>query len=333
MVETRLSFKYVAKRLVVSVFIIWALLTLLFLLLKAMPGDIASILLNPQLDEESIKALEKRYGLNDPLWKQYLKWVSNYATGNFGYSLNSSDTVATVILTRLPRTLVLFGTAFLLQYTVGVIAGIQFGWNRGSNTDKTGFIGGLTLYSIPFFWIGWMLLLVFSSKSFGVSVLPRAHMTTAGVADYTAVGLVTDVLWHMALPAVSLLVVGWAGAMLVMRTTMQEVVDAPYIETARAKGLPPAVVKYKHGARNALIPVATQAIVGIAFIIDGSVIVETVFSWPGIGALLVKAILGRNFPVALAAFFFLGVLVVTMRFVTDIAYTYLDPRIKFGESQ
>jgi len=121
--------------------------------------------------------------------------------------------------------------------------------------------------------------------------------------------------------------------MLVMRTSMQEVVDAPYIETARAKGLSPATVKYKHAARNALIPVATQAIVGIAFIIDGSVIVETVFSWPGIGALLVSAILARDFPVALAAFFGLGVLIVTMRFLTDIAYTYLDPRIKFGESE
>jgi peptide/nickel transport system permease protein len=332
MAETRVSFEYVAKRLAVSVFIIWALLTLLFLLLKAMPGDISSILLNPDLDQETINAVEERYGLNEPLWKQYLKWVYNYATFNYGYSVSSTDTVAGIILQRLPRTLVLFGTAFLLQYTVGIIAGIQFGWNRGSSTDKTGFISGLTLYSIPFFWIGWMLLLVFSSDAFGLNVFPGAQMTS-GRAEYTGIELIVDVLWHMTLPAAALVVVGWAGAMLVMRTTMQEVVDAPYIETARAKGLPPAVVKYKHGARNALIPVATQAIIGIAFIIDGSVIVETVFSWPGIGALLVSAILGRDFPVALAAFFFLGVLVVTMRFVTDIVYTYLDPRIKFGESQ
>ncbi|PSQ15239.1 ABC transporter permease [Halobacteriales archaeon QS_8_69_26] len=332
MVETRLSFKYVAKRAAVSIFIIWALLTLLFLLLKAMPGDIADILLNPQLDQESIEALRRRYGLNQPLWKQYLRWVFNYATFDFGYSLNSTDKVVTIIAIRLPRTLVLFGTAFLLQYTVGIIAGIHFGWNRGTKTDKGGFLTGLTLYSVPFFWIGWMLLLVFAHGQFAFDVLPLGHMTTAFQSEFSALNLVTDVMYHLVLPAGSLLIVGWAGAMLVMRTSMQEVVDAPYIETARAKGLPPSVVKYKHGARNALIPVATQAIIGIAFIIDGSVIVETVFSWPGIGALLVSAILERNFPVALAAFFFLGVLVVVMRFLTDVAYTFLDPRIKFGES-
>jgi len=332
MAKTRISFAYVAKRAVVSVFLIWALVTLLFFLLKSMPGSIADLLLNPNLEEEAIRQLEARYGLNDPLWMQYLKWMANYAQFNFGYSLNSPVPVAQLILERLPRTLVLFGTTFLLQYTVGVIAGIHFGWNRGSATDRSGFIGGLTLYSVPFFWVGWLLLLVFSFDDFMFGWFPSAHMTTAFQSEFFAIELLLDVLWHLILPAGSLLLVGWAGAMLVMRTSMQEVTDAPYIETARAKGLPPTVVKYKHAARNALIPVATQAIVGIAFIIDGSVIVETVFSWPGIGELLVTAILGRNFPVAMAAFFWLGVLIVIMRFLTDVAYTFLDPRIKFGES-
>lgn len=332
MAQTRISFNYLAKRLVVSVFIMWALMTLLFLLLKAMPGDISTLLLNPNLDQESIKRLQERYGLGDPLWKQYLKWLFNYATFNYGYSMQSPEPVVDVVLTRLPRTLVLFGTAFLLNYTVGVIAGIHFGWNRGSVTDRSGFLTGLTLYSVPFFWIGWLLLFVFSYNQFGWSWFPNTHMTTSFQSVFTAPGLALDVLWHLVLPAGSLLLVGWGGAMLVMRTSMQEVVDAPYIETARAKGLPPEVVKYKHAARNALIPVATQAIVGIAFVIDGSVIVEVVFSWPGIGELLLSAILSRNFSVALASFFWLGGLIVIMRFVTDVMYTYLDPRIKFGES-
>ena len=332
MAKTRISFTYLAKRLVVSAFIIWALLTLLFVLLKAMPGDITSLLLNPNLDPEAIEQLKEQYGLDEPLWKQYTKWVASYATLNFGYSLQSPEPVVDIVLNRLPRTLVLFGTAFLLQYTVGIIAGIYFGWNRGSLLDRSGFLAGLTMYSIPFFWIGWMLLLVFSYDSFGVAWLPDAHMTTAFQSEFTAWELIVDVGFHLLIPAGSLLLVGWAGVMLVMRTSMQEVVDAPYIETARAKGLSPATVKYKHGARNALIPVATQAVVGIAFIIDGSVIVETVFSWPGLGELLVAAILQRDFPVALAAFFGLGVLIVVMRFMTDVAYTYLDPRIKFGES-
>lgn len=333
MAQTRISFNYLAKRLTVSVFVIWAVLTLLFLLLKSMPGDISQLLLNPDLTAETRRAIEKRYGLNDPLWKQYLSWVYNYMTLNFGYSLYAPEPVSSRIMTRLPRTLVLFGSAALINYTLGVLAGIYFGWKRGSLTDRSGFVGGLVLYSIPFFWIAWLLLLVFSYGDTFVSVVPDAHMTTAFRSSFTMWGLVTDVLHHMILPAGSLVVVGWAGAMLIMRTSMQEVVDAPYIETARAKGLSPTHVKYKHAARNALIPVATQAIVGIAFIIDGSVIIESVFSWPGMGELLVTAVFRRDFPIALAAFFMLGVLIVVCRLLTDVAYTFLDPRIKFGESQ
>lgn len=333
MVDTRISFKYLAKRVAASALVMWVMLTLLFLLLKAMPGDITSLLLNPNLEASDIENLRAQFGLNQPLYVQYLKWVRNYAVLDFGYSLRNQEPVVALIARRLPRTVALFGTAFLLNYTIGVIAGIYFGWNRGSFVDRSGFVTGLTLFSVPFFWIAWMLLLVFSYQGFGVEWMPVAHMTTAFQSEFTAFGLIIDILYHMLLPAASLVVVGWAGAMLVMRTSMQEVVDKPYIETARAKGLAPSTVKYKHGARNALIPVATQAIIGIAFILDGAVIVETVFSWPGMGELLVSAILNRDFPTALAAFYMLGFLIVALRLLTDVVYTYLDPRIKFGEAQ
>jgi peptide/nickel transport system permease protein len=330
---TRISTTYLLKRIAVSVLVIWALLTLIFLLLKAMPGDITTRLLNPNLEPADLQRLRERYGLDEPLWMQYLKWVRNYMLLDFGYSLTGTRRVTAIIMERLPRTLVLFGTAYLINLTVGTLAGIEFGWNRGSAEDKFGFAGGLTLYSIPFFWMAWLLLLVFAYQGFGVQVFPQTHMTSAFKSVFDAPTLVVDVLWHLFLPAGSLAVVGWAGTMLVMRTSMQEVLGKEYIQTARAKGLSPTTVKYKHAARNALIPVATQAIVGIAFLIDGSVIVESIFSWPGVGALLVQAILNRNFPVALAAFFMLGVLIVVFRLVTDVAYTFLDPRIKFGESQ
>lgn len=330
---TRISTQYLAKRLAVSVFVVWALLSILFLLLKAMPGDLTSLLINPNLKPEDIQAIREQYGLDDPLWKQYLKWVTSYAMLDFGYSLRSPEPVATLIFRRLPRTLVLFGTAYLINLTVGTITGIHFGWNRGSVTDRAGFTGGLALYSIPFFWLAWLLLFVFSYPGFGVSWLPDGHMTPSFVSVFTAGELVSGVLIHLLIPAVSLALVGWAGTMLVMRTSMQEVLGTEYIEMARAKGLSPTTVKYKHAARNALIPVATQSIIGIAFLIDGSVIIETLFSWPGVGQLLFNSIVNRNFTVALASFFILGVLIVVLRLLTDVAYTYLDPRIKFGESQ
>jgi peptide/nickel transport system permease protein len=329
----RINYQYLLKRLVVSVFVLWITISLLFVLLKAMPGDFTTNFISPTVDPEDLQILQERYGLNDPLWVQYLKWMRNYLTLQFGYSMTSPTPVLDVIKTRLPRTLALFGTAFLFQYTVGALAGINFGWRRGTTTDQAGFVGGLTLYSIPFFWVGWILLFFFAYEGFGVALFPIGKMTTVGTANFDAVGLLLDVGYHMVLPAASLVLVGWAGAMLVMRTSMQEVVDEPYVQTARAKGLPPSVVKYKHAARNALIPVATQGIIGIAFIIDGAVIVERIFSWPGMGDLLIGAIFNNNFPVAFAAFFVLAALVIVMHLVLDFVYTVLDPRIRFGESQ
>jgi peptide/nickel transport system permease protein len=328
----RVDYRYLVKRLFVSVLVLWATVTLLFLLLKAMPGDFTTTFVNPQIEAEDLAQLKREYGLNDPLWMQYLKWVRNYLTLQFGYSLSSRAPVIQLIKIRMPRTLVLFGTAFLLQYTIGTLAGINFGWNRGSKTDQSGFVGGLTLYSIPFFWVAWILLFVLAYEGFGLSLFPTGKMTTPFVSNFDAVSYILSVGYHIVLPAASLLLVGWAGAMLVMRTSMQEVVDAPYVQTARAKGLSPATVKYKHAARNAMIPVVTQAIIGIAFIIDGAVIVEQIFSWPGMGQLLIQAIFSNNFPVAFAAFFMLAVLVVAMHLVVDFVYTILDPRIRFGES-
>ena len=330
---TRISARYLFKRIGVSVVVVWAMMTLLFLLLKAMPGDMASLLLTPSLEPSDIEALRAQFGLDQPLYVQYIKWLTSYAVLDFGYSVRTAEPVIDIIARRLPRTLVLFGTAYLINLTVGVLLGVHFGWKRGSRQDKTGFTTGLTLYSIPSFWLAWILLLVFSYEGLGISWFPAAHMTPAFQSVFDAPGLVLSVLIHLFIPATSLALIGWAGNMLVMRTSMQEVLDEEYITMARAKGLAPTTVKYKHAARNALIPVATQAIVGIAFIIDGSVIIESVFSWPGIGKMLVDAILNRNFPVAFASFFMLGVIIVVMRLLTDVAYTYLDPRIKFGENQ
>lgn len=329
---TRISSSYLLKRITASLFVIWGIMTINFFLLKALPGDYVSTLTNnPQLSGEQIAAIRAQFGLTEPLYVQYLKFLQNYATLNFGWSLQQVRPVIDLIAYRLPRTLVLFGTAILLQFSIGILAGAHFGWKRGSNSDKAGFTTGLTMYSVPFFWLGWLLLLVFAHEGFGLTLFPTGQMTESFVSAFGALGMVSTLLWHLVLPVASLTVIGWGANMLVMRTTMQEVLSNQYIETARAKGLAPTVIKYKHAARNALIPVTTQSIVALAFLLDGSIVVETVFNWPGMGLLLITAIQNNNFPVAMAAFFMLGVVIVILRFVTDILYTYLDPRIKFGE--
>jgi peptide/nickel transport system permease protein len=178
---------------------------------------------------------------------------------------------------------------------------------------------------MPAFWISWLFIWLLNFK---LGWLPSAYMFTPFPEfEWTAWTVMRDVLYHIALPIVSLSFIGWVGAMLIMRPQMNNVTDEGYVFLAQAKGLSDRTVMIKHAARNALIPVATGAIIGLAFLIDGSVIIEAVFSWPGMGSLIV------NFPVAQAAFFMLAVLIVAARLLTDIAYTYLDPRIKFGEKQ
>ena len=324
---TRLSGRYVAQRLLVSLLTIYAMATLLFVLLHAMPGDIVDTMVGPGMSGEQIANLKARFGLTQPLWQQYLDFVTNYLLFDFGYSLAELQPVSSLIWNRLVPTLVLFVPAFVLQYAIGAIAGTYFGWRRGSKTDLAGFVGGLTMYSIPFFWLGWILLGVLS---FELGLFPSGHMLPPYQTEFGWLEGVGYLLWHLTVPVLALALIGWAGPMLVMRTTMQDVVDEDYIDFARAQGYPEPTVMTKFGARNALIPVATQAIIGIAFMIDGSVIVETVFSWPGLGQLLVDSIFSRDLPTALAAFYMLGVLIVTLRFVTDVAYTFLDPRIEFG---
>ncbi len=329
----RISWKYIAVRLVASLFVIWAIASVVFIMLKALPGDYLSVVASPSSfeSEGTVELLRQRYGLDEPLWKQYLIMVSNYMTFDFGYSFSSNNPVIDEIAYHLPRTFVLFGVALTLNFVMGVLAGIHFGWIRGSLTDKTGYVTGLTVFSIPFFWLAWMLLLIFGYGTFAFQWFPTSAMTTKGVNVFTSVDLLLNVLHHMALPVAAFVIIGWAPTMLVMRTSMQEVLGEEYVETARAKGLSPTTVKYKHASRNALIPVTTQSFIAAAFLLDGSILIETVFNWPGMGLLLINSIQQNDFPVMMAVFFLLGVTIVVIRFVTDIAYTYLDPRIQFGE--
>lgn len=326
---TRISGKYLAKRLVVSYLTLLVIMSLLFVLLRSMPGSFISSLVSQGMTEEQVRAIRENWGLNDPLWQQYLQFIINYQTGEFGRSPTRNTEVWDLIVRRFPRTIILFGATFLMGYVVGPLVGMYLGWWRGSRKDKSVWTGSLFLYSMPVFWIAWLFIWLFNFK---LGWLPSTYMFTQFPEfQWTWYTVIRDVLTHIALPFLSLTFVGWVGAMLIMRPQMNNVTDEGYVFLAQAKGLSDRTVMIKHAARNALIPVATGAIIGLAFIIDGAVIIERVFSWPGMGDLIVGAVLNRDFPIAQATFFMLAVLIVLARLVTDIAYTYLDPRIKFGE--
>lgn len=325
---TRISAKYLGQRLVVSYLTILVIMTLLFGLVRSMPGTFIDLMQSPGMTEAQIEAIRARWGLDDPLWQQYIRFMINYQVGNFGWSPTHNVPVWDLIVRRLPRTVILFGATFIIGYMIGPLVGMYLGWWRGSARDQTIFTGGLLAYSMPAFWIGWLVIWLFN---YHLGWFPSSYLVTQFPEfEWTAWTIIVDVLRHLALPVLSITAVGWVGAMLVMRTTMNDVTDSDYVFLAEAKGLPERAVMIKHAARNALIPVATQAIVGIAFVIDGAVLIENVFNYPGMGLLLVDAVLNNDYPVTQAVFFVLAVVIVVMRFLTDVAYTYLDPRIKFG---
>lgn len=324
----RIAAKYLAYRLVVSYVTVLLIMTLLFVLVRSTPGSLVDGMVTPGMSAADVEGLREQWGVNEPLWRQYLAFMINYQTGEFGVSPTWNVEVWTLIERRLPRTLILFGAAFLVGYIVGPLVGMYLGWWRGTKRDTYAFTGGLLAYSMPAFWIAWLLIWLFNYE---LGLFPSRHMLPLFAEDWNAFTLIGRTLHHLALPLFSVASVGWVGAMLVMRTRMNDVVDADYVLLARAKGLSERAVMIKHAGRTALLPVATQAIVGIAFIIDGAVVIERVFSWPGMGDLLVRAVLNNDYPTAQAVFVMLAVTIVAMRFLTDVVYTYLDPRIAFGE--
>lgn len=325
---TRISARYLGKRLVVSYLTLLVIMTLLFVLIRSMPGSFIQSMITPELDQADIKQLRETWGLNEPMWRQYVEFMVNYQTGQFGRSPTYKEPVWDVIVRRFPRTVVLFGGAFIIQFIVGPLVGMYLGWWRGTRRDKSIFTSSLLVYSMPAFWISWLFIWLFNFK---LGWLPSTYMFTKFAEfEWTTMAIIVDVLKHIALPLFSIAFVSWVGAMLVMRPSMNNVTGEDYVFLAQAKGLSERTVLIKHAARNALIPVATQAIVGLAFLLDGSVIIENVFSWPGLGQVIVTSVLSRDYPVSQASFFMLAILIIVMRLLTDIAYTYLDPRIKFG---
>lgn len=332
---SRFSAKYLGMRLVETYLTLLVIMTLMFILIRSMPGSFVNTMTGPSMTPEQIDRIREIWGLNEPLWRQYVSYMINYHFGNFGYSPQWNTTVWQLVVRRLPRTLILFGSTFFLGYLIGPFIGMYLGWWRGTRRDKSLFTLGLTVGQTPYFWVGWMMIWVFT---YHFGLLPASYMRTQFLEDFplyveygvNAFTVVADVLYHLALPILTSALIAWTAGMLVMRTQMTNVVDEDYVYLARAKGLSEREVMIKHAARTALIPVATGAIVGLVTILDGSVIVENVFNYPGMGQILVSAVFQRDYPVMQAMFYMLAVILLIMRLVTDVVYTYLDPRIQFG---
>lgn len=381
--------KFLAFRLAQMAVLFVVFLSLVWLMLQAMPGDISDTLIgNPDIPLSTRLELRERLGLDQPLLTQYLTYITNFFRGEMGVSFSRfPKDVSTVLFEALPRTLVLFLSATLLAFWLGFKTGKLIAWRRGGRTETGLIVSGVFLQTVFYPWFAIVMLWLFgfflgwfpigrfitadlwAGSSFDANDIFTQLIITAIIASVayalgrliisrvardlvmrdrlaTVLGLLTlvaivafwavhpaaryalDIVHHTVLPVVTLGLVAFGATMLLTRASMLETLGEDYILTARAKGLPDNVIRDRHAARNAMLPVATSLVLALAFVIGGGIVTETIFSWPGMGLLFLQAINVSDIPLAVGALSITGVLALVGHLVADILYAMLDPRIR-----
>jgi len=321
--------EYIIRRLAYSALTIFAIATILFVMFRMMPGDPTAQVISPALDEVAQQRMRHAFGLDQPMYIQYLLYLKNLVTLEWGRSFTSSEKVFDILVYRFWNTMLLMLAGLMLTFAIGITLGMVMGWRRGGKLDLGATVVSLILQSAPPFITGILLLIVLSYR---LDLFPTGGMSSPGnrpgnLLHFMFTG---DFLHHLVLPTLTITAYYLATPMLIMRDSMLEVLGSDYVEFARAKGLPPHKVMIHHAARNALLAVVTISSILLGFAIGGQVIVETVFSWPGMGQAMVEAASRHDYPVAQASFLVLAVIVIVMNLIADISYCWLDPRIKLG---
>lgn len=319
-----------ARTLVIKV--MSALVTLLFVLVfnfflfRIIPADPARNLVHgaTNLTGAQLAQLNKTFGIGKPLLPQFWNYLTQTIQGHFGRSFVTLQPVMHIIGQRIWPTILLVGTSTVLSSIIGLWIGIRAGWHRGSRFDKGSTAIANILYAMPDFWLGMVLLLVFSSK---VLIFPDAGMhnpvgTGGGLSSFA------DLLWHMALPCLVLTLVYLAEYSLIMRSSMVDELGSDYLLTARAKGMRDRLVRRRHAVPNALLPSITLVMMNLGFVISGAITTETVFSWPGLGQLTYQALNAPDYPTLEACFLLFSAAVIAANLVGDLLLTVLDPRVR-----
>lgn len=323
--------RYIIQRLSLMVFSIYMVITILFFLFRQVPGGVTAMMAPGTLPRNVRQRIIEDYGLHQPLWKQYLLYMYNFIQGDLGQSFYYGTAVADMIALRFINTLSLMLTAIVFSYIIGVYIGAHLGWMRGKSKERLGMLIVLIARSTPVFFTALVMLYVFSFELgwFPYGAMRSVAAGETGIARFLSV----DFLYHLVLPVVSLSIFYTGLPLLLLRNNMLEVVTEDYIETARAKGLEENRIVFRHAARNAILPVVTAFAVAIGFSVGGQVLIETVFSWPGLGREMVNSALRNDYPMAQATFLTLAVMVILMNFIADMLYSYLDPRVRVGNAE
>ena len=296
-----------------------------FFLFRALPGNpVRTLSSDRQTSLAQIEQLRAEWNLDKPLYVQFLYYLRDLTHGDFGTSLKYKQPVGDLIASRLGPTLLLTGTALVLAVLLGLWLGTRAAWRHGSRFDQVSTGTALTLWSVPTFWLGLIMLMVFSV---GLDLFPTAGMTTPGGVDGLLPSIV-DVGHHLVLPAITLTAVIYAQYLMVMRSSLLEEMNADYLSTARAKGLTDDQVRRRHAVPNALLPTITIIFLHTGTLVAGAVTVEAVFTWPGLGLLTYVAIGFPDYPLLQGTMIVLAAAVVVMNVLADLAYRFFDPRVR-----
>jgi len=318
--------KYFARRVVKSLLVLVLIAIFNFFLIRAAPGDPAEIMagLSGGADAQTLSAMRSQLGLDKPVATQLVMHLRSIATFDLGYSYRQQESVASLIMAHLPATLLLTTTAFLFALASGIYLGVQAALRAGRWSDSAITTFALLVYATPSFWIGLMLVLLFSAQ---LGWLPAFGYETIG-AGHVGLARAMDIASHLVLPALTMGLFFMAIYARLTRASVLEVSHMDFVKTARAKGMPERLVVRRHVLRNALLPVITFAGLQAGSLVGGSVLVETVFAWPGIGRLAFDALAQRDYALLLGIFFVASIIVVAINILTDIAYVLADPRIE-----
>lgn len=312
-------FTYAFKRLIFGIMIVFGVSVIIFSIVRLVPGDPARIVAGEFATEQSVETIRTSLGLNQPLWVQYLDWVGGILSGDFGESLISGESVNELLKQRYARTMLLTATALVLSLLISFPAGIISATNRNTGRDYAAMVFSQVGLSIPSFWLGIILILVFSVQ--------LGWLPVSGYHPFTEDPIRS--LRHALLPAFTLAVVEAAVITRFVRSSMLEELNEDYARTARAFGHKPKTVVRKYVLKNALIPAVTVVGLQIGFMLGGTVIIEQVFAWPGMGRLILNSILTRDYPVIQAGLLLLAGTFVLINLLVDLTYAWLDPRIKY----
>lgn len=312
---------YALRRIVLTVPVLFGVSLLVFGVMQLAPGDPAAIMLGAQATVEDVVRLRRDLGLDQPVAVQYARWLGRVLQGDLGRSIPLGREVLPEVLLRFRATLILTGGALVVAVGVGVVAGILSATRQYTWIDKISMAVAVTGVSLPVFWTGIMLIIVFS--------LNLRWFPSAGMASPYGGGGARDVLWHLVLPAVTLGTASAAALARMTRSSVLEIIRQDYVRAARAKGVSERGVILRHVMRNAINPIVTVLGVQVGTLLGGAILTETVFSWPGLGSMMVRAIQARDYPLVQGGVLLIATTFVLVNLLVDLLYAIFDPRIRY----